>query len=496
MRYIFVFVFAFLVHYTSFGIDAFVDVKKFNGIDNNPFVELQILIPGKSLVFAPAETGKFKAAVEVLILIKQGEVIEKYDKYILNSTELENENEYVNLLDLKRFSLKTGDYDLELTFTDEANKEINTEIKHNFSINFPEDSLSISDITLAEKISQEETENIYSKSGYEIIPSVINFYSGKQKELGFYAEVYGADKALAGEDAYMISYAVMDVNNQKVVNGLRKFKKANPAPIEVAMAVFNIEDLPSGNYNFMIEVRNKKNELLESKFIGFQRSKPVDPDATIEEINQNVDIENTFVKAYNTVDSLYFYLGSLLPISEVHDYEIIELAMESKKVNIMQQVLYNYCTKIFPLNTSDEFDIYKKVVLTVDDKYRTLTAPGHETDRGRVFLKYGQPTEIIIGQEPGTLPYELWTYNEVTSTNQTNVKTIFYNPNIGTNTYPILHSEIRGEITNDRWELELYLRDSKNFDDTGNSRRSFGAKAPSIFNEFSNPKSRNSSGKD
>lgn len=49
-----------------------------------------------------------------------------------------------------------------------------------------------------------------------------------------------------------------------------------------------------------------------------------------------------------------------------------------------------------------------------DRKFReggAATIPGWRTDRGRIYLKYGPPDEILSRpQPPGTLPYEVWKY--------------------------------------------------------------------------------------
>lgn len=489
MRYLFSFILSFIIILPVFSIDAFVELKKFNTAEQKSFVELQLMVAGTSLNFIEKEEGQFQAAVEVLILIKQNDEIAAYDKYVLNSKMLAA-NQYVNLLDIKRFSLGKGTYNLEISFTDVSNIEQKKEIQHTFEIEFAEEDISISDITLAKKIEKQEVENLYSRSGYEVIPNVINFYSGKLNELGFYAEVYGTDMVIL-DDAYMISYAVMNEDFSQVMKGLRKFKKATPAPVEVVMAVFNIEDLPSGNYQFSIEVRNKKNELLTYKTTPFQRSKPVSAEEAIENITKEVNVANTFVESYTDVDSLDFYLGSLMPIVDHTNHKIIVNAMNSHNVEVMQQVMYNFLTAIFPVATEAEFEVYKKVVLTVHDKYQTLTLDGHETDRGRFFLQYGKPTEIIVGNESGSLPYEIWTYDKVAETNQSNVKTIFYNPDIASNTYPVLHSEIRGEIYDEYWKLELYShtsRGNKNDLDIKDKQKTYGERAIDAFDEYNLPR--------
>jgi len=184
-----------------------------------------------------------------------------------------------------------------------------------------------------------------------------------------------------------------------------------------------------------------------------------------------------------------------MPIVDHSNHKIIINAITSQNVEVMQQVMYNYLTAIFPIDTEAEFEVYKKVVLTVHDKYQTLTLHGHETDRGRFFLQYGQPTEIIVGNESGSFPYEIWAYNRVEETNQSNVKTVFYNPDIASNTFPVLHSQIRGELYNEYWKIELYpddFRVNRNDLDIKDKSKTYGERAIDAFEEYNLPRNLNS----
>jgi len=46
MRYLFSFILLFIITLPIYGINAFVELKKFNTADNKSFVELQLMIPG------------------------------------------------------------------------------------------------------------------------------------------------------------------------------------------------------------------------------------------------------------------------------------------------------------------------------------------------------------------------------------------------------------------------------------------------------------------
>ena len=97
-----------------------------------------------------------------------------------------------------------------------------------------------------------------------------------------------------------------------------------------------------------------------------------------------------------------------------------------------------------------------EVAKAVDKLYADGFGYGFESDRGRIFIKYGRPNDVIkVDNEPSAPPYEIWFYNDFPQTNQADVKFLFYAPELGIN-YRLLHSTVRGEINNPRWQLELY----------------------------------------
>ena len=60
---------------------------------------------------------------------------------------------------------------------------------------------------------------------------------------------------------------------------------------------------------------------------------------------------------------------------------------------------------------------------------------------------------------------------------------VFYNPDLVTNKYTLIHSEARGEIYNTRWRLLLHKRDTAAPDlDQESTPDRFGEKADDSFN--------------
>jgi len=130
-----------------------------------------------------------------------------------------------------------------------------------------------------------------------------------------------------------------------------------------------------------------------------------------------------------------------------------------------------------------------EIAKAVDKTYQRNVGFGFESDRGYIFLKYGKPNNIVsVEDEPTAPPYEIWIYNYLEETKQTDVKFLFYNKTLAANDMQLLHSTVRGEYSNPRWELELYGNDpntaSINQIDGRNASPGFNRRAREYFTDF------------
>ena len=117
--------------------------------------------------------------------------------------------------------------------------------------------------------------------------------------------------------------------------------------------------------------------------------------------------------------------------------------------------------------------------------FQTTAYPGYRTDRGYVFLKYGQPDKIVeVPDEPAARPYTIWHYYQVA--NQRDKKFVFMAPDRSTNDYQLIHSNMVGEINNPRWPLEIYHGVyGQGYDegvDQTEYQRSWGSRAVDLYN--------------
>jgi len=97
---------------------------------------------------------------------------------------------------------------------------------------------------------------------------------------------------------------------------------------------------------------------------------------------------------------------------------------------------------------------YMRRIKESNIKYKALSREGWKTDRGRVYLVYGQPSEIDrYPNQTDTRPYEIWNYYDI----EGGVQFIFGDIT-GFSDYMLLHSTKRGELRDDGWQRRIVVR--------------------------------------
>ena len=471
MKNILVVLFLLSTSMLGFAFSPVVNYATFSTPDQKSYVETYLLIPSTDVKFVPVDNGKYQATIEVTILFKQEEKIIQFDKYLLHSPLVEDLQKIdFNLTDLKRNALEDGTYTLDILFKDTNQVEKEAQYTKKIEVKTEREEVVISDIMLIDRHEKasENASNIYTKNGYNLYPNVLNYFGNNLNSLSFYAEIYNTETAIEESD-FLIVYSIrLSNNNQKIVNDLRAFKKAKAAPVNLAFSEFDISELPSGNYNLIIEVRNKKNKLLAAKAVFFQRNKKT-TNYTLSDIHQ-IDITDSFV-AQLTDEEADYHLRALNPIAEPNARSYINSLSEGGNADLQRRFIYNFWTDKYPFDAEEKFERYKAEVEKVEALYSSQIYDGFETPRGRVHLQYGAPNDMTDNRiEPAALPYQIWHYYTVGK--QSNVIFVFYNPNFADNDYELIHSTVRGEIRDDRWQMRVFnsVKDRNNnadFDQMG-----------------------------
>ncbi|HMQ49248.1 MAG TPA: GWxTD domain-containing protein [Saprospiraceae bacterium] len=434
---------------SSRAIDASISYAAFNSPQGG-YVELYLHFARQTVEFVTLPDSSVQANIEVIILFQQNAEIIKYDKYNLASPFGVKPLDFI---DMKRYALPEGTYELVVAVSDLNRAENANEYKTNIQILFPKDKVVQSDLTLLASFERsEEADNIFVKNGILMEPLPFNFYGRNASVLSFYNEIYHTDQVLG--DDFTVSYAIELLENGSTQTQAIRHTRQHPASVVPILAQMDISKLPSGNYQLKVEVRNRQKELLTNRIIFFQRSNPY---LQAEEVLlSDVKIEQEFVQKL-TPEQLEYSLRAMTPKLPQRDVELVNYLLKSDSIAGQRLYLFSFWAKESPTNPEFAYSKYMEVAEAVDQLYNSGFRHGFESDRGYIYLKYGQPDDTEMrDQEPSSPPYEIWTYYEFPATRQNNVKFVFYNPSLAPGDFQLLHSTAIGEVNNPQWQRQLY----------------------------------------
>ena len=415
-----------------------------------------MLFRSNSVVYKKNSNNKFQASLEITMLFKQDGEIKKFNKYNLYSDEIDDTTFKAPFVDQQRILLPNGIYNYEMIIVDKNTTEKKEFKMHDIiAVSYNNTDLDISGIQLVESYKKSEKESILTKSGLDLSPYVATFYPENINKITFYTEIYNSNKDSGTDSSFLFKYYIENANDLKSTD-LVGFKKQKKAEVNVLFAEIPIADLVSGNYNLVVEVVNKENIVLKKKKVFFQRSNNKEKPLELSELYKQ-SINNTFVAFYTNEDTLKEYIKSTWPIANSSERQFVNDMLKKSSLEAKQKFFYNFWLSRNANDPENAWLQYKEKVAYVQRKYKTQVKKGYESDRGRVYLQYGPPSSIVdVPHEPIAYPYEIWHY--YTIMDKTNRKFVFYNPDIAGNDYPLLHSDMIGEIITRNWEDFVYKR--------------------------------------
>ena len=438
-------------------LQAFMSYSLFSSPVDGPYIETYLSVYGPSVIYAENDNGKLQGGVEVTIIFRQDDNIVSFDKYEVLSNEYADTNAtFENFLTQQRYVLGNGKYNMEFIISDknsDAEPFITTEP---FEISFPDDQASISGLELISGYTKTEKPGLITKSGYDLYPYVFNFFPESVQDLMFYCEFYNTDKTFGKGGKFAYNYFIESFETHTAIKGYSFMKVAQGAEVLPIMRDFNINDLPSGNYLLVVELRDQNNDLVTRNQLFFQRSNPNIKFNTSD--LAAVNTEGTFAGKIENADSLRKYIRYLLPIGTDIDRVFINKQMKDADLHTLQQYFLNFWQGRDRAYPEEAWNSYHQMVKKVNILYSTPNQLGYQTDRGRVYLKYGPPNIISESyNEPAAYPYEIWQYYTL-GESQRNKKFVFYTADIVTNDFLLVHSDAIGEVSNYRWQVEIYKR--------------------------------------
>lgn len=443
------------------GIKALFSHNTFFLNGERPFVETYLMVNGSSVVYQRQPDGQFQGTVEVSLVVYKNDQAVYADKYnLLSPLSSDSVGNSFNFIDQQRIAVDTGLYSFELSIRDVNSDGTPVSASDIIRISHNPDKVSLSGVTFIEKYTKAGSPGILTKGGYDLVPHISEFFGPNENELTFYAEVYNTAKVL-GEGPFLVTYFLESAERNKQIPNYTGFRRFNGAPVCIVMNQFDIGLLPGGKYNLVIEVRNSENQLVETRRQEFVKSNPALKNQM--ESVALAQIDGSFVQYYQNADSLAEHIRSLQPVSTEPEKIHAKNVIGSGDISLMRQYFLTFWLNRDETDPQHSWEKYRLEVRKVNKEFSTSIRKGYTTDRGRVYLQYGPPdNRVQRPREPSAYPYEIWQYYKLEK--QSNRRFVFYNRDLVTNDYELIHSDALGEIMNDQWQLLIHKRDTQTND--------------------------------
>lgn len=466
------------------SLKAFLDHKTFYNSEIGNYVEVHLQFIAYSINFRPVDSlnlASFQSQLAIQYIFKQNGEIVQTDAYRLQSPVM-RDSIIEDFYEVKRVPLKPGAYQLELNISDLYGNEKPTTALQDIVVEDMSSKIDLSNLETAEMIFKSNGESVFSKSGYEVIPRISNYYSNQANNIPVYFEVY-APKTDSSKTIVGLKQTIKDQKTETEIESFTRFTKLEFSEIQPIIRLIDITKLYSGEYVLEYSLVNRENQEIAKKSYFFERFNDKEYEAIS---TADIVLDPNFQKSI-TDDSLDFYISSLIPISKPAEIKNIISLLKTKDKEAYRKYIQSYWTSSTNgMGVYEKWLTYKRQVMMVEKLFSSNFMAGHETDRGRVYLQYGPPNTVITREVSSVeVPYEIWRYDKIKTFS--NKKFIFYNPDLVNNAFRLLHSDMLGEVQNYRWQQYLQKNSSKNTnaqDPNDGVMDYFGGNSNALFNQY------------
>ena len=463
-----------------------VDMNVYAFYTDKSYAELHFRVQESSLSFHE-DAGVKKVGVEFIVEVYDRLNNLSYgDKFVLNGVKSGDGKDF---LAVQRFFLLPGLYRVHVTARDLFSENNSQEFEKQLSVFEDFDGQhGLSDPFIMAKLQpwQPGMDVGMSRQGYYLEPLPYTFADTMNEAVVLYQEVYltGADST----DTYYLNYTISDEykENLEAKVLISQYKKLRPGSFQFVVIPISLKELPSGQYHLSTYLVNREKKRFSERKMNFYKSNPAADLALLDLERSSSGL--TFLNAIPD-EELDYILKAHVPITPNNQLPTLQTLIRSQSNQKKRKYIEQFWNKRSTQAPGDSFNKYMEVARAVDKEFYSNVGYGFQTHRGHIFLKHGKPSSVLsIDSEPDAPPYEIWYYNKIPTTNQTNVRFLFWNESLSHNDFWLLHSTCYGERNNPTWEMQLYksIPEEKigNTVDCTEIKKGWNRQARTYFNQF------------
>lgn len=423
------------------------DYARFNYDTTSTYLEMYYVIEPNDLQVIQKDNQDFiEVDISVTIINKATDQLVVDKKYRVNNIVENTDSTLPSLVGVVGFLLNEGIYALNVTATDANNNELFKIVNDELSIGiYGEKEFSLSDIQLASKIVTENVNqnSVFYKNTMEIVPNPQNIFGKNLPVVFYYSELYNLANGNPEVKTLTLDRKIFNSVGRIVYDKSKEVVKSKNSIVEAG--AINVAKYPTGSYTLalsLIDPANKKAVSSTKKFFIYN------PDIVEEQVadgrNLGVIGSEFGVMTEDECDLHYNRIKFIASNNEIAQYEKLS-ELESKR-----EFLFNFWQRRDPNPNTPENEFKREFedrIKFVENRFKTFNKTGSKTDRGRVYLQYGEPDEMELHpNDYDKKPYEIWYYNSIEG------GVIFVFGDItGYSDYELLHSTKRGELRDDNW---------------------------------------------
>lgn len=354
-----------------------------------------------------------------------------------------------NLVDVLRYVAPPGRYLVELSVSDSGNKAPLGRATQEFPVGLVSPTaLSMSEIEMAALIRKEQADNqrptLY-KNQMLVIPQPDCTYSLERPMLFYYFEIYHLVQ-IPGENFKVKSYVSDSLGN--VISQVRGRAITKPKNMEASVEVgsLHLGALPAGRYWLHAEVLAANDQVLSKQLKSFVMQGAANLPAAAAMPAEAMQLFAPMSESQIT--AAYKQANYIMTDEQKLTYQQLK-NLEAKKRFIAEFWWRHDPTPGTPQN---EFYLdYLRRLDYANKNLRSFAREGWQTDRGRVYVVYGPPSDIdVFPSTEAAKPYERWVYNNL----EGGVEFIFIDKT-GFREFRLVHSSKIGEIQDPNWTKQL-----------------------------------------
>ena len=412
----------------------FVDAALFRGVEGFALQEFYTLLDPRQLQFVP-EAGSFVAQIDLAMTITDanGQVAgEENWTRNFSVTDLRELKESGGLVrDQIGFSLKPGTYQVTLAVEDiygDTQGSVEAPIVVD---DYEMSGLASSDFLFASNINTATGDGRFVRNGWEVVPRTTRIFK-VEEPVSFYHELYNLSPG-SDPGAFDVRYVLVTAEGLPVSDPVdHRFKKGGESAVLIDSVA--TAGLTPGKYFLEVQSRD-----LDSKASTRHRSLV---------LLQSDESKGALTEDEKTSLSYYRHIKWVAKEGDLKAYEGL------KSLDSRDKFLKVFWKRLDPSPGTDINETLIEHIRRMRYSDNNFSAShkqeGYDTDKGRVYVKYGPPSDREYRSAVDSVkPYEIWTYE-----GQGTYEFIFRDRR-GVGVYELVHSSYPGELYNPNWQSEI-----------------------------------------